>query len=225
MPASVKNPFSFDIEKERLEKALSMKKAFDAKPLDSCLRSFAPADRAEVMAALTWLSSMELNKREANYLPHPVRVACYYVRFSERPSKDGAVLSLIHNILEVSDVKAEEIEKKFGVFVRRGCEALVVDRERQKNDRSYISEYYSMLRSQDGVVQQVKILDKLDNLLVLFLNPSDRVRKDYLIEIETHLFPMVQSQYPDFLQTFKTLALQSGSMSHQTLDQYIEKAH
>jgi (p)ppGpp synthase/HD superfamily hydrolase len=222
MPMSAKNPFNIPLE--RRDKAFSMKKPLDPGPFKLLLGRFSKTEQTALFEALDWLRAVKLNGRESNYLPHPVRVASYYLRFAEKPSAQGIVLGLVHNILEVSETKPAEIEARFGHWVREGCEALFVDRDRQKSDPGYFKDYYSQLQRQDPDVQRIKILDKLDNLLVLFLNPSEPVRSAYLQEIEIYLLPMVERQIPQLADTVRHLVADARELGHKALDDFLAQA-
>jgi hypothetical protein len=51
----------------------------------------------------------------------------------------------------------------------------------------------------------VKIVDKLDNLFVLGLNPDASVRKKYLAEIEDFVLPMAAATLPRLITYMRDL--------------------
>jgi hypothetical protein len=63
-------------------------------------------------------------------------------------------------------------------------------------------------------VRVIKILDKLDNLFVLCLNPSDEVRHQYLADIETFVLPMVASDLPALLPYITALVNDCRAVGH-----------
>jgi hypothetical protein len=53
----------------------------------------------------------------------------------------------------------------------------------------------------------VKIIDKLDNLFILGLNPDEEVRKRYLNEISNYILPLVKQFLPQLANYFENLVL------------------
>lgn len=215
----------FSSKDERKNKILSLNQPFTGREeYCSLLRKsgFKAAEVALAQRALDKLASVSYGNREPYYVMHASRVSRYYVRYAPTPTIRGAVLGLLHNLLEVSNVTAQELEKDFGSWTFKACQTLTIDRDRQKNDPSYIPQYYSQLQQADREVQQVKIFDKLDNLLVLFLNPSKEVRAAYLKEIEDYLIPMIEVVLPNFAGIFRDLVKDAKRLGHLTPAKYLE---
>jgi (p)ppGpp synthase/HD superfamily hydrolase len=139
----------------------------------------------------------------ASYLAHPVRVAVMALQLDPDFEPDTGVIGLLHNVLEVSDATVHALRERFGDAVARAVSDLTVDRSR--TDPASISEYYGRLNAGPRPPRVVKILDKLDNLFLLGLNPDDRVRASYLAELELHLLPMVAEELPDLTGYFGEL--------------------
>jgi hypothetical protein len=53
----------------------------------------------------------------------------------------------------------------------------------------------------------VKIIDKLDNLFMLGLNPDEAVRQRYLNEISHYVLPLVKQFLPQLANYFENLVL------------------
>jgi (p)ppGpp synthase/HD superfamily hydrolase len=133
----------------------------------------------------------------AAYLAHPVRVASLVLRTLHPADEQAVVLALLHNVFELSTVSRDEIARRFGGPIAVAITALTVDRSQKT--REYTAGYYRALHAMPAYVRVVKILDKLDNLFVLCLNPDDGVRRAYLADIETFVLPMVGAELPQLL--------------------------
>ena len=135
------------------------------------------------------------------YLMHPLRVAQMYVSMSGQPVAEGVVTALLHNVLEVSGSHAGDIVKHTGEHVAKALALLTVNRDLQWND-DYKKAYYQNICDSELYVRQVKAFDKLDNLYLLCLNPSEQIRHMYLREIEKWIIPMVEKDLPQISAYF-----------------------
>lgn len=129
------------------------------------------------------------------YFSHPLRVSALATLISGTQDASIGVIALLHNVLEVSDVSADNLSDIFGDDVSDQIKALTVDRDVQW-DRTYKAGYYSKLMLCPLSARVVKIVDKLDNLFVLGLNPEESVREKYLAEIEDFVLPMATATLP-----------------------------
>lgn len=145
------------------------------------------------------------------YLMHPLRVAEMYVSLSGTPVADGTVTALLHNVIEVSGGNANDISIEAGEQVAKAVTLLTVDRALQW-DEAYKDAYYQHIYASEVYVRQVKALDKLDNLYLLCLNPSEQVRRDYLREIEKWVIPMVEKDLPEIRTYFYAVYENAVSM-------------
>ena len=139
----------------------------------------------------------------ASYLAHPVRVAALTLKLMRPPHEMGLSLALLHNVFELSDVRPDEISGRFGQPIADAIRVLTVDRTQKS--RGYTVAYYRKLHDMPSYVRIVKALDKLDNMFVLCLNPSEDVRTQYLEDIETFVRPMVAAELPHLLPYFDNL--------------------
>ena len=138
------------------------------------------------------------------YLSHPLRVAKLILAECPQPSLDAAVLATVHNLPEVSQLSIQEIENEVGFMIANCVRLLAFDRHQSKPE--YRLNYYSMLRrSTDPLIRQIKVLDKLDNLFLLHLNPDPVQRAYYLTEIEQFVIPMVLADLPHLKSVFDEL--------------------
>lgn len=151
------------------------------------------------------------------YLAHPLRVATLSIQLIEPVSINGVATSLLHNIKELSNVKESEIAELFGSDVASAITLLTVDRDLQWDD-GYKNTYYKKLSNASLFVQQVKVLDKLDNLFLLCLNPSDEIREKYLREIEKWLLPMATDAIPTLANYIHELIINNRELGHMPLE-------
>ena len=138
-----------------------------------------------------------------SYLAHPVRVAVMSLQLDAQVTADTAVLALLHNVFGVSRVTPSEIAAQFGAGVEQAIHALTVDRT--ATSHAYRVGYYANLARQPRFVRVVKVLDKLDNLFILGINPDTTVRADYLRDIEEFVVPMVANTLPHLTEYFGAL--------------------
>jgi guanosine-3',5'-bis(diphosphate) 3'-pyrophosphohydrolase len=129
------------------------------------------------------------------YFSHPLRVAALAILISGAQDAGTGVLAVLHNVLEVSDVSAGTLSETFGSGILNQIETLTVDREVQW-DKTYKAVYYGKLMEGPPSARLVKIVDKLDNLFVLGVNPDATVREKYLAEIEDFVLPMTEASLP-----------------------------
>ncbi len=147
----------------------------------------------------------------AAYLAHPVRVAVLALRLRGGEYPAAAVLALLHNAYEVSTVGQGEVQASFGESIATAIETLTVDRTAKS--REYTVSYYTALQRAPAWVRIVKVLDKLDNLFVLDLNPDARRRDEYLREFHEFVLPMAQCELPETVDYLKALAQPDGALN------------
>ncbi len=146
----------------------------------------------------------------AAYLAHPVHVAALVVKLDPRADADTVVLALLHNVFEVSRVEPAEITARFGEHMASAIRALTVDRTATTHE--YKVGYYRNLGAQPRLVRVVKVLDKLDNLFILGLNPDAKVRAEYLSDIEEFIVPMVEETLPHIAEYVESLIADSRAV-------------
>jgi (p)ppGpp synthase/HD superfamily hydrolase len=130
----------------------------------------------------------------STYFAHPLRVAQMILRLIRPADVDAVVIGLLHNVLEVTSIPLADIRGRFGETVADALVVLTVDRSRV--DAAYKESYYARMQAASRSVRIVKILDKLDNLFTLCLNPDGVVRAHYLEEIERYIVPMAEIEIP-----------------------------
>jgi (p)ppGpp synthase/HD superfamily hydrolase len=138
------------------------------------------------------------------YFSHPMRVAGLAILISGAEESETGVLAVLHNVLEVSDVTLGELTAAFGSAISKQICALTVDREVQWN-KAYKTNYYNQLMHGPRAARIVKIVDKLDNLFVLGINPDASLRSRYLAEIEEFVLPMTVTSLPTVTSYMRAL--------------------
>lgn len=128
------------------------------------------------------------------YLAHPVRVMSLVVRLHRPYSFRATALALVHNALEVTSLTEREVSEQLGAEFASALSALTVNRA--DTSRESVARYYAVLNEAPEWVRVVKVLDKLDNLFVLGLNPDAGVRSQYLADVEEYVRPLAESSIP-----------------------------
>lgn len=150
------------------------------------------------------------------YLAHPLRVTTLYMRLISPIDQAGVMTAILHNVMEVTNVKRGNLAPVVGEEVSNAIESLTVDRSRQWNP-DYKRTYYADIENGAAFVARVKILDKLDNLFLLCLNPSDQIREQYLQEIEQWLLPMAQRVLPGLAGYLRELVTDNRRIGYRPL--------
>ncbi|MFA6192478.1 MAG: pseudaminic acid cytidylyltransferase [Sulfurimonas sp.] len=196
------------IKEERLNR-LRVRKFFNEKyniELAEFLKD-SVENKEEVIKTIDFINEIEfihpgLNSLE--YIVHPLRVAKIIYQINHDVAIDTLVIALLHNIFEVSEVTEKDFLLLYNYNVLNALKALKVNRMLEKN-LEYKEEYYRNIMSKDKGVAIVKAIDKLDNLFLLCLNPSDEIRESYLKEIEAFIYPIVEKYIPTLLEYYKNL--------------------
>jgi len=143
------------------------------------------------------------------YFAHALRVASLSILFSEEDKLEVGIIGLLHNVLEVTDIDVKIISREFGSDVAQQIYNLTVERALQW-DLDYKVGYYNRLNNGKGAGRLVKIVDKLDNLYLLNLNPNKEIKIKYLKEINKHIIPMVESETPFLINYMNDLVTETS---------------
>lgn len=165
----------------------------------AAIRSLSGAGAERLADAYAYAAAIEYRHpglTSASYLAHPVRVMEMSVRLTNPPDVDAGVLSLLHNLYEVSSVEPPDVAARFGRSIADGISALTVNRAEQS--AAQVAAYYRALADAPVFVRVVKVLDKVDNLFLLGLNADAQVRDAYLTEVETFVAPLAEDALPHF---------------------------
>lgn len=201
--------------------------AFLRKPDDSVRRRFDQsvrgigdnAVRLQAEAAWSFAENLDYHhpgQEKAVYLAHPMRVATLYVQLARPADGPGLATAILHNVFEVTSIGRDNLARVADQSVADAVGLLTVDRKRQW-EHKYKDAYYRRLDDAPAFVRRVKILDKLDNLFLLCLNPSDEIRRRYLDEIEEWVLPMTGRTLPPLRPYLRELAADSRRIGHRPL--------
>jgi (p)ppGpp synthase/HD superfamily hydrolase len=160
------------------------------------------SDYAAVTEALEYAATMDYHHAgmsSVTYLAHPLRVAEMVLSLVPRVPVETLIIAMLHNVLEVGNVPVGDLEQRFGAVVLQALKDLTVDRDLQW-DADYKREYYQRLADGYRGACIVKVVDKLDNMFVLGLNPDGEIRRRYLEEIENYVLPMARQDIPSLTQ-------------------------
>lgn len=175
--------------------------------LRAALKTMSKGDAAKIEDALRFARGLQYRHPGLTadaYLAHPIRMAALALQLTEPANATTGVIALLHNVIEVTSVTRAALNESFGAAVATAVEVLTVDRSRQ-HEPAYDACYYDRIRRSQPGVRLVKILDKLDNLFLLDINPSREVRRTYLEEIEREILPMTRDVAPRLLPYFTML--------------------
>lgn len=149
------------------------------------------------------------------YFCHPMRVAALSIFACNSTEPEVGVVGLLHNVLEVSTVTYSQLVKNFGKSVADQIACLTVDRKLEW-DKAYKKSYYRQINMGPRAARIVKVIDKLDNIFTVNNNPSSRIRVQYLQEIETHVVPMAQHEFPDLAHYLEQVIAYNRSHDPET---------
>jgi len=186
-----------DFEMERAEKMKSLcsDSAYAEKQLIDVLKLF---DRKEpvINKALDYAKSLDFSNShlKSGYLSHPLRLAASLVKIDPAIDPDYIVVALLHNVPETTNITIDKLKGLFGENVANAIETLVVDRK--AGFSSIQKSYYQKIFDVGSKLVLIKLLDKMDNLFVLGLNPDDEVRKNYIMEVREELLPFAYDYNP-----------------------------
>ena len=135
-----------------------------------------------------------LNKK--TYLAHVLRVTKMSLLAQPKMAKELIILSMIHNIFEATNMNEIELLNYFDNKTIERVKILKINREKQ-NFNSYLTTYYSTIKDAHISVSIVKIIDKIDNIFTLCLNPNLNKKKVYLKQIEDFVIPPTKLKLPN----------------------------
>ncbi len=183
------------VETERLKKieSLCVSATDTERVFLNDLKKFERFDN-EIHRALDYAKTLDFLKSalRSSYLSHPIRVANFLLRIDPSVRADALVTAVLHNVPEVTSVSLPEIERAFGGWVSSAIRILLVDRSIPFSAQK--EAYYNRLGVGEKEVMLIKLLDKMDNLFVLCLNPDEAVRREYVHEIREKLLGFAHAQ-------------------------------
>lgn len=185
--------------------------------------ALAKADVAEHGAAVVcYAESLPYHhpgQDRTTYLAHPFRVGRLFLDYVGPITEEGVSTALLHNVLEVTPTAPSEIASRWGEAVADALVRLTIDRTRQ-NDSAYLDGYYGGIAAGPSFVGATKVLDKVDNLYTLCLNPDDDVRERYLHDIEVRLLPLARATLPAAAPLVASLVEENRRIGHRPLESF-----
>ena len=153
------------------------------------------------------------------YFSHPLRVTNMVLMHKKTIDINLVILALNHNILEVSNLPRSRLIKLFNKDFYEKLSILTVNRKLQWN-KNYKKKYYKNLTKHSYDVRIVKVMDKLDNLFLIGLNPSKEIKIKYLNEIKNYILPIVKKDLPNIYSYYRGLVKDSFQISKYNKEIY-----
>jgi len=209
------------IEKERQLRFSSLKKKGAGSKeeflglLDSHVSG---SDHARIRKAYDFAIEMKYDHEgldSESYLAHPLRVAAMAIKLNSPLDVDTINIALLHNCLEIGETRRDTLESLFGSTVADSIATLTVDRSLQW-EKEYKEDFYKAINNAYQGASVVKVLDKLDNIPVLCLNPDADVRAAYLEEIDHHVIPMAKAALPEVAEFLIAASKDAKEIGHLT---------
>ena len=134
----------------------------------------------------------QLRDHGTAYIEHPLSVARILAEEIGITEPDVLIAALLHDVVEDSPLRVEDIDEQFGTWVANAVETLTKPEappsEKPERDRRY----YERLQHAPETVQLIKLADRLDNLRHLPLSPRADKKARYIRETRTHFLPMAE---------------------------------
>jgi (p)ppGpp synthase/HD superfamily hydrolase len=206
----------FEMERSKKMTSLCSDSSYSEADFVTILNAFNRKE-PEINKALNYAKTLDFSKNhlKSSYLSHPLRLASFLVQIYPDINSDYIVIALLHNVPETTEITSGEITKIFGDTVGSGIETLVVNR---KAKFSTIQEsYYNELFAKGTSLILVKLIDKIDNLFVLCLNPDDVVRKEYIEEIKEKLLPFAYKYNANLGQYLDSLLAATTTLGYSKI--------
>jgi (p)ppGpp synthase/HD superfamily hydrolase len=205
----VKNSTLKSFGQERQERLLA--RVNDGEGVEECFlqvldQRSTEDQKEEILRSLNFAKSQEyshIGLSSRSYFAHPIRVAEIALRVMDPINIEVIKIALIHNILEMTSISEEDLRDAVGDEVANAISTLTVNRTLWNEE--YKINYYEKLRSMENA-SIVKVLDKLDNLFVIGLNPDEATRANYIGEIREYVIPMAERYLPTMKGYFVELA-------------------
>ena len=154
-------------------------------------------DLKKVRSAYNFAKKLKYKHNNSSlYFSHPLRVTNMVLMHKKIIDCNLVILALNHNILEVSNLSRSRLIKLFDKDFYEKLLILTVNRKLQWN-KNYKKKYYKNLIKHSYDVRIIKVMDKLDNLFLIGLNPSKEIRVKYINEIKNYILPIVKKDLPN----------------------------
>ena len=144
-------------------------------------------DIERLMLALKFASEKHAQQRRKDsentpYINHPIAVAELLCRIGKVREPEVIIAAILHDTIEDTDTKAEEIAQLFGDRVLRLVLECTDDKSLPKEERKRLQIVNAPHKSPEA--KQIKIADKTNNVFALYTSPpsswSWQRKSDYL---------------------------------------------
>lgn len=162
--------------------------------LGLCHERLAATDIAAIENTLVYAESLPANDPNhpsmKAYFAHPLRVASFVLRLSNKPETETVLMGLIHNVFEVSGLTERDLlDAGFTRRLAEGIRLLTIERSRQY-DPNYLTTFYRDIETFGEDLVLVKCVDRLDNLLAFDLIERNDTLSRYMDLTERFVIPM-----------------------------------
>jgi GTP diphosphokinase / guanosine-3',5'-bis(diphosphate) 3'-diphosphatase len=161
------------------------------------LAGFNAEDRQRIATALDLAKkahALQLRDEGDPYIVHPLRIAIDVAR-SAKPDANSIIKALLHDVIEDSGFTHENLKEKFGSDVADTVKSLSKNKELPRNEM--FSEYHRRLATLSESDAKLKLLDRLDNLKSLRLQPRQDKRGRYIKQTEEHYLELAKRVDPE----------------------------
>lgn len=153
----------------------------------------------------------QIRRHGAPYIAHPMAVRRIVEDLAEAVGlaiDDGTrAIALLHDVVEDSDITADELTARFGAAVGRGVQLLTKEGKGPEATRAY---YERLGAEADDALRLVKISDRVHNLSELHLAPDGKKLASYVQETLEHLVPLARSARDPAVAAGLVAALHDG---------------
>lgn len=125
------------------------------------------------------------------YIVHPLRIALDIINRLSRRDAKSITIALLHDVIEDSDFTYENLRETFGEEIADAVVLLSKRRDLPKNEA--FKEYYERIKKLPPDLAEIKLLDRLDNLLFLNLSPNSEKQNSYVRQTERHYLPLAEN--------------------------------
>lgn len=140
-------------------------------------------------AAIKHESQRRKNSAATPYINHPIEVAEYLNRVGGMTDQDVLIAAILHDTIEDTDTKPQEIEDRFGKRVLSLVLECTDDKSLEKAERKRLQIVNAPKKSDDA--KQIKISDKTCNLKSMLHDPPP----DWPVARQLEYFQWAQNVY------------------------------
>lgn len=170
---------------------------YQLQEFQKAVQNFPKEEKFKVLNALEVATKYHQSQKRKNgdvYILHPIRVALILIKEAGQKDEDSICAALLHDVIEDTAIRPDEIKEDFGVNVLNLVENLSTKKEEP------FSDYMYRIYESDEATILIKFCDRLDNardmLLVAASEPA--FVEDQITKIETYFLPFASKNLPYF---------------------------